>query len=520
MHKKLVEDNQFVVLMGAKDAVQGSQRMVAMGQGVRAKVSKDKEGKTIVEAFYFDRDRYSEEKVEKWLEKHKNRIFESLHYVQMQSPRGSFEDTAMRLQRAINDSAIFPASARIEFVFPDRFIVCINDSGEMWEISYEDTGVGMVLGVPQKVELVIVKEKISEYIQRQNRFSEPNITIDGEQILFRLYEKKFNLEKFREKREVVVVLIESGTNFSKRRHYPKKVLQEAAPLFAGLKMYLDHPTDREEQEKPERSIREWLSTIVESWYEDGMVLGRVHIHNKWLLEHMEDETFRSEIGASINASGRSHIGEIDGQQMQIMEAILEVKSVDWVTEAGARGRVLQLIESQKLERQKQEIKVMKTVRELKESNMELFKLVEAEVRESMKGETEQKIKEAVEKAVKEALEKRENEIKEAAEKAKKSEVRKTKVNETVAGSKLPEKHRARFVENFLRENSAIEDEKLEAKLKEAILGEIKHLNDLGLGIKIDIDGANQGVGAGVVEEATQGILESAGLAEKKEDEKK
>src|ERR1043165_5847860 len=56
------KDNQIIVSMEKKDIVQGSQKMLALGQGVRAKTAKSKEGKTVVEAYYFDRDKFNEEK--------------------------------------------------------------------------------------------------------------------------------------------------------------------------------------------------------------------------------------------------------------------------------------------------------------------------------------------------------------------------------------------------------------------------------------------------------------------------
>lgn len=504
---RTIEGDQVVVSMERKDIIQGSQKMLALGQGVRAKLGKDGDGKTVVEAFYFDRNRYSEEKVDKWMAKHKDKILESLHYVQMQAPPGSFEDTACQIQRSLDDENIFAGFVRVEFVFADHVIVVVLDNGDMYDVPYTNNGTDIEFGTPVKVSLTIMKEKIKEFNDKAARFRESNITIEAERTNFRFKEGTFDAKT----KKVVVVLIEAGVNYNKKRYYPKKTIQEAAPLFAGLKMYLDHPTEAEEAQKPERSIREWLSTIEESWYEDGMALGRVHIHSPWLLENMADDVFRREIATSINASGRMHIGEINGQQMQIMDSILDPKSVDWVTEAGARGRVLQLQESQRLEKEKQEISNMKTIKELKEANPALYDSIVAEVTESMKGQNESKIQEAVDKAVTKALEK----ASEASTKAEKSAAVKTKVTETVSSSKLPEKARARFIENFIRENADIKVEEVDAKLKEAVISEIKYLNEMGAGIKIDVEPGK--AAAGTVSDITDGIMEAAGLSEKKKD---
>jgi len=61
--------------------------------------------------------------------------------------------------------------------------------------------------------------------------------------------------------EVEAILISKGTNHNKKRHYPASTLQEAAPHFAGLKMYINHPTKRQEMEMPERNLKDWASTI-------------------------------------------------------------------------------------------------------------------------------------------------------------------------------------------------------------------------------------------------------------------
>lgn len=512
MKKKTVDGNNIVVSMERSDTVQGSQKTVALGQGVKARTGKNSEGRTVVEAFYFDRDRYSEEKVDKWLEKNESRIFESLHYVQMQSPKGSFEDITMRLQTALDSGEVFQGGAyvRIEFVFPDRVVVCTPQDGQLWELTYKDTGTEIQFGQPSEVKIEIVKEKILEHNRKIEKNSRPNMTIEGERLSFRLREDVFNEADFDKSGDLVIVIIEAGANFNKRRYYPKKTLQESADIYAGLKMYLDHPTDAEEAAKPERSIEDWLSTIKESWYEDGMVLGRVHIHKPWLKEAMKDPVFRQEIGVSINASGRAHVGEIDGQQMQIMDAISSAKSVDWVTEAGARGRVLQLMESAKIEQEHKEIENM-NIKEFKEKHAELYKQIETDIRENLsKGTqlTEAQIAEKIEAGVQKALEAAE---KKTSQEAKVKE-RQAKVKSIVEGSKIPEAHRERAISVITSATESASDADFEAKVKEGVIAEIKYLNGLGLGKPIGVDAGHvEGGKKTIVESITGDVLKSAGL---------
>ncbi len=145
-----------------------------------------------------------------------------------------------------------------------------------------------------------------------------------------------------------VCLIEAGTNEAKRRHYPKATVEEAAANFKGLKMYVNHPTQAEEQARPERDLRDWGSTILEAWPDNGKAMAKVAIHDPWLKELLADPVARQNIGLSINCRGQFYEGTINGKPMQVVEKILVEKgehgrksSVDWVTEPGARGRVME-----------------------------------------------------------------------------------------------------------------------------------------------------------------------------------
>ncbi len=153
------------------------------------------------------------------------------------------------------------------------------------------------------------------------------------------------------------------------------------------------------------------------------------------------------------------------------------------------------------------------LKDLKETNKKLYDEIVAEITESMKGKTDEQIKEATEKAVQIALDK----LNEKSTKADKAAAMKTKVTETVNSSKLPEKARARFIADFIRENADIKESEVDSKLKEAVISEIKYLNEMGAGIKIDVDPGKATETAGKHEDITAGILEAAGLTEKKKD---
>lgn len=122
--------------------------------------------------------------------------------------------------------------------------------------------------------------------------------------------------------------------------YTAENLAASAPLFkAGTEMFIDHPTESEEWERPERSIRDYAGVFLEDATvgEDGAlytickVFSGVNeiIRDKW--EH---------IGVSINAWCNEPIAETG-----VVPVFAGVRSVDFVTTPGAGGAVIDLLES-------------------------------------------------------------------------------------------------------------------------------------------------------------------------------
>ena len=124
--------------------------------------------------------------------------------------------------------------------------------------------------------------------------------------------------------------------------YTAENLAESAHLFkAGTEMFIDHPTESEEWERPERSIRDYAGVFLEDATvgEDGAlytvckVFSGVNdiIRDKW--EH---------IGVSINAWCNEPIAETG-----VVPVFAGVRSVDFVTAPGAGGAVIDLLESKR-----------------------------------------------------------------------------------------------------------------------------------------------------------------------------
>ena len=273
--------------------------------------------------------------------------------------------------------------------------------------------------------------------------------------------------------DVEVVLIEQGTNINKKRHYPDSTIREAASRFGGLKMYLNHPTRTEDKERPERDLRDWVSTIIESHYEDGKAIGKVSIHDGWLRDRLKDSVAREHIGLSINTSGQISYGKIQGQEMQIVEKIIMQRqngpaSVDWVTEAGARGKVSRLLKESNERGKKMELNEA-TMEDLKRENPELVESLVKEVKDSMSKSKETEIKE---KELKESREKLAN-----LEKKEKISKQKEAIAGLMEGKEIAQPVKDRIVESLSEtvfENETKLKEAFEAKLK----SELEYVNKI------------------------------------------
>lgn len=181
-----------------------------------------------------------------------------------------------------------------------------------------------------------------------------------------------------------VVLIEEGMgNLADRFFYTKDAINSCVTVFEGKKIFLDHPASNEEQTRPERSVRDIVGHYENCAAEtlDGGALACVAdlvlvkgapfdqardlmLHSLDYKAKFPDQEF---IGLSINAAGDAEEMPIDeflksydvpksalpkiqeAQQMGLdtlrkVSVIEDADSCDMVTEAGAKGRILKLLE--------------------------------------------------------------------------------------------------------------------------------------------------------------------------------
>ncbi len=122
--------------------------------------------------------------------------------------------------------------------------------------------------------------------------------------------------------------------------YTAENLAESAPLFkAGTEMFIDHPTESEEWERPERSIRDYAGVFLEDAAvgEDGALYTVCKVFSG-MNELIKDKW--EHIGVSINAWCNEPIAETG-----VVPVFAGVRSVDFVTAPGAGGGIVDLLES-------------------------------------------------------------------------------------------------------------------------------------------------------------------------------
>lgn len=147
-----------------------------------------------------------------------------------------------------------------------------------------------------------------------------------------------------------VLLIKAGLSGNGRR-YPAEVLQQAAPLFEGVKAYADHPSSDEKRHRPERSIRDvvgWYSNVSWSDEHNGLTADFHLVESAdWLRQSLKSSWDKGKpdlLGFSINASG---VVKRQPDGTALLEGFESVVSTDVVTTPGAGGRLLGVLESER-----------------------------------------------------------------------------------------------------------------------------------------------------------------------------
>lgn len=203
-----------------------------------------------------------------------------------------------------------------------------------------------------------------------------------------------------------VRLIQEGIgNLGDCFYYSKPALQNAAELFEGKKCFANHPDELEQEIRPERSIRDIVGHFENVIYEEAAGRGMLTADLvtvpgsdvEWAtsllttsIDYAKKYPDSDFVGLSINASGDADEVPIEeflkgtdiptsvlpklqkAQSMgvssiKVVNALNEAKSVDIVTDAGAGGKILQMLESEREKKMKKESSEKKEEKKEKEA---------------------------------------------------------------------------------------------------------------------------------------------------------
>lgn len=215
-----------------------------------------------------------------------------------------------------------------------------------------------------------------------------------------LSEATFNLAK----NELTATFLTPGFNRSGMRYYKREAIQESVEsgLWNGLKMFHNHASNRELSERPERSLSDWVSTVKETWVDPmtGAGKARIKVCRGWFanfLKELQENDALSDVGLSIFANGRTKVDTVEGRRTTVVEGFHQARSIDWVTEPGAGGRVDALWESfQPIKNREEELNVLTSMPAAEA--LATLKRERADVLELLKGEVKDvEVREAAEK---------------------------------------------------------------------------------------------------------------------------
>jgi FtsZ-binding cell division protein ZapB len=277
------------------------------------------------------------------------------------------------------------------------------------------------------------------------------------------------------------------------------MLDKDYKVFEGLKMYADHPSEFDEQNRPERSIRDWVATLTNVQKVGDIVFGEAHVVEPWMQEKLatlRDKGMLSEMGVSINAVGTATEAIIEGVKTNYIEHIAYGRSVDFVTEAGAGGYV-EMYEANR----DSDIDFV-SLNVFKERRADLVKEIEESVKQTLFKEVKKTMD--LEQEIKELKETnttltQENESlkteKETAEKASRIAETKAIIEKALGEADLPEPAKARILERFnVSENAE--------GLTEAIKAEQDYIS------KITESGKVKDMGGSHIEDGKKALRES------------
>jgi len=146
-----------------------------------------------------------------------------------------------------------------------------------------------------------------------------------------------------------ICIVESGKSLNEII-YPLDVLSRRAEYYNNKPMYIDHTLQEQRQaEGGVPSLKGDVSTVVNAHVDEkyvcsngsiGALLGEAVIHNQDWLKEVQVPEFRQRLGISHVVQAKMREEASNGNTVRIAEDIMP-EHVDWVSQEGAGGRVLE-----------------------------------------------------------------------------------------------------------------------------------------------------------------------------------
>lgn len=282
------------------------------------------------------------------------------------------------------------------------------------------------------------------------------------------------LEEKATSNRIKIKVIQPGWGSS--AYYPADVLKRDGPktFTKGMQMFWNHDTAREASERPEGDL-DRLSAVLatDAFWEKGALYAFADVKEKF-APTIKD--IYSDIGVSIRAGGVGKTGKIEGREGLILQQFTTGKSVDFVTRAGAGGKIIDIFEAAS--------RLPSTTTTTKENNSimdeETKKLFEAQQAET--------------KLLREAVTGMTG-LLTATQSSNHRSFADSALARAVSESKLPEASKKKLLAAGISpvvESGVLSESKTRAAAAEVIIAEAQYLKDLGVTVTEAAAGANKG----------------------------
>jgi hypothetical protein len=165
----------------------------------------------------------------------------------------------------------------------------------------------------------------------------------------------------------VLIITEGLGNLKDKNFYTSDAVRSAVKVFNGKRFFIDHPSRSEEEDRPERSVRDLAGYFYECQLgqvkdpDTGESLAACYAKLKFaesepgnlamrqVLAALEYQTRFPQskdvyCGISINGGGISHPGSVKGVEVNMVTEIQEAFSADIVTMPARGGKFLAMIQ--------------------------------------------------------------------------------------------------------------------------------------------------------------------------------